>query len=81
MGLKGTPAPKKILIAGCVDGILCQIISIGYAIDRMRAAMKISEFMANSKLDVEMEAAVNITQGIAVGAGVFGMMICKNVLK
>ena len=74
MGLKGTPASKKILIAGCVGGILCQIISIGNAIYQMMAMMKFGESIANSKLDAEMEAVANITQGIAVGAGVFGLI-------
>ena len=75
MGLKGTPSSKRILIAGCVGGVLCQIISIGSGIFQMMAMSKVSEFMANSQLDAEMEAIASFTHGIAVGASAFGMIV------
>ena len=75
MGLKGTAASRKILIAGCVGGVLCQIISIGNAIYQMMAMMKVSEFMASSQLDAEMETVASITQGVAIGMGAFGMIV------
>ena len=41
----------------------------------MMAMSKVSEFMANSQLDAEMEAIASFTHGIAVGASAFGMIV------